>query len=70
MLQISITAYVTGGMLLDQAYSELFYHLAAMSVCLEVASKETPVEVPPAPAETADELPWYRRDPTPRPGPV
>lgn len=37
MMQFSILAYITGGMLLNMAYFDLFYHLVALSVSLEVA---------------------------------
>jgi hypothetical protein len=39
MLQVSLLAYVTGAMFLSLAYLELVYHLLALGVCLEVASR-------------------------------
>lgn len=57
-LQLSIVAYVTGGMFLDKAYFDLFYHLAAMSVSLElVAAAEVPQ--PQAQASRAA-VPWWK----------
>ncbi len=61
MLQVSIVAYSVGSLLLDMAYFDLFYHLVAMSVCLEVVAQQ-PANVEIS-LETArlPELPWWRR---------
>lgn len=82
MLQISIVAYMVGSMFLNTAYSELIYHLIALSVCLEVIAHQETAEAAAAPAaerpaaerpaETPaaeDEtagVPWWKR-PLPQP---
>jgi probable O-glycosylation ligase (exosortase A-associated) len=76
MLQISIIAYMAGSMFLNTAYSELIYHLIALSVCLEVIAHQETAEAAvtptPAMAETsaakgeAAGLPWWKR-PLPQP---
>lgn len=65
MLQISILAYMVGSMFLNTAYSELIYHLIALSVCLEVvahaeaaAAADAPASEP-EPAATGE--PWWKR---------
>jgi probable O-glycosylation ligase (exosortase A-associated) len=71
MLQISLLAYMVGSMFLNTAYSELIYHLIALSVCLEVAAHaevsatattvESSASVPAVPGE-----PWWKQ-PIPQP---
>lgn len=39
MIQISIVGFVVGAMFLDRAYYDLLYHLAGMSVSLEIAAE-------------------------------
>ncbi len=61
MLQIAIVAYCTGSLLLDMAYFDLFYHLVALSVCLEVVAQQ-PADVELSLETTRlPEVPWWRR---------
>ena len=68
MLQISIVGYVTGGMLLDMAYFDLFYHLVAMSVGLEVAAAAEQVVPATTGAVSKGQIPWWKQSPEMRPG--
>ncbi|HVR97269.1 MAG TPA: O-antigen ligase family protein, partial [Thermoanaerobaculia bacterium] len=71
MIQISIVAYLAGSLFLNTAYSEPIYHVIALSVCLELATRaeaESPVEEEaPQPLAPDAELPWWKR-PLPQPG--
>ncbi|HYG62948.1 MAG TPA: hypothetical protein VEL74_10230, partial [Thermoanaerobaculia bacterium] len=64
--------YMVGSMFLNTAYSELIYHLIALSVCLEiVAHRETAEAAEGAAAERPDAAsdagqPWWKR-PLPQP---
>ncbi len=61
MLQIAIVAYSIGSLLLDMAYFDLFYHLVAMSVCLEVVARQ-PADIELSLETTRlPEVPWWRR---------
>jgi probable O-glycosylation ligase (exosortase A-associated) len=62
MLQISIAGYVTGGFFLDMAYFDLYYHLIALGVALEViASVEAAGEEKDTAQTRSLELPWWKR---------
>jgi len=62
MLQISIAAYITAGMFLDMAYFDLFYHLIALSVSLEVIAQQGESEASARPTrDSPAAIPWWRR---------
>jgi probable O-glycosylation ligase (exosortase A-associated) len=66
MLQISIVAFMTGGLFLNMAYFDLIYHLVGISVSLEVAAAAALAEAREEGGEAAVEEavdPWWRRAP-------
>jgi probable O-glycosylation ligase (exosortase A-associated) len=68
MFQITLLAYMTGSLFLNTAYNELIYELIALTVCLEVVSRQPAEGAARAPvAITAGELPWWKRAPAPAP---
>ncbi len=67
-IQISMVGYGVGSLFLDMAYFDLFYHLVAISVCLDLVSDmpeeaEESVEVEETPAEG---IPWWKQAPASR----
>ena len=60
-LQTSIAAYAVGSLFLNMAYFDLFYHLVALSVCLEYITVHDATE--DEPVERKEEGPWWRQAP-------
>lgn len=68
-IQISIIGYSVGSLFLDMAYFDLFYHLVAMSVCLEtVAALGDEPQPTEEPVEPSGDIPWWKQAPAPRAG--
>jgi len=72
MMQISLVAYIVGGMLLDMAYFDLIYQLMAMTVSLELAVSSLPEgleETPGASSVGASSTvkEWWRASPVEEP---
>jgi putative inorganic carbon (HCO3(-)) transporter len=65
MLQISIVAFMTGGLFLNMAYFDLIYHLVGISVSLEVAAAAALAEAREEGEAAVEEAvdPWWRRAP-------
>ncbi len=63
MMQVSLLAFSTGGLLLDMALFDLFYQLVALTVSLEMAAArltaEQPAESEPATEQVAG--PWWKQ---------
>jgi probable O-glycosylation ligase (exosortase A-associated) len=69
-IQISMVGYGVGSLFLDMAYFDLFYHLVAISVCLDVAAQRA-VEEPredegERPAPSVEGVPWWKQAPASR----
>lgn len=68
-IQISILGYVVGSLFLDMAYFDLFYHLVALTVCLQViAPSAARSEIEDVPAGETVELPWWKQPRQPERG--
>ena len=69
MMQVSLLAYATGGMLLDMAFFDLFYQLVALTVSLELAATAMKAGEATAPLEGAVPAAagawWSRPSPAP-----
>ncbi len=71
MLQVSILAYMVGGMFLNMAYFELIFGILGLSASLEVAAEREGAvawaarAARPEEAGKEEELPWWKRPPAP-----
>ena len=62
MMQVSLTAFAAGGLLLDMALFDLFYQLVALTVSLEVAAAAALVKVEPEEKPAVDSGgPWWKQ---------
>lgn len=60
MIQIALVAFAAGGVFINMAYFDLFYHLVAMGVCLEVVLTEE-AAVAGEDAQPPALLPWWKQ---------